>query len=577
MAEKIKKPRENPDVDSRLSYEEEQTQVDLLQRSGISIDWTSGTIRAKNFVGGGTGLWDVGEGTGTGPKGDKGDKGDQGEQGIQGIPGEDGEKGEKGDKGDQGDQGEPGTDVDPNTLDKLIADTAANTQGVGENKVAIQEEKVRNNGQDTKIEALETDNEANKTAIDDNAKGVADNESDIAVLDSKVKKNEGDIKTNKDNIAKNKGSIDGLAASLASANNDIVELEEEIEALAPSFDRGHWAHDPDTTYPRPPLDKHYYVIAGVEHADKFEQVTEIFFSNNDSDDPSHTHTFNDVEVGQMIEVFEGADSSFMLAEITEKTVNDTYTIFKVDVIKAEGGPGVEEVDPENPDVSVAGAPGVIRVKFFTLADAEVDLDSLMPKSGGTFTGNVTTDKGGIYINTSNKSTGNNFSVTNGNSVKQLNINGYGNFEYDKSNCPPDRMSDKTVATMGDLLNLYTLGSSDNMTYRPPKSLSNYEFATDRNSVNGISNVYLYRLKNNENNMVDVADYEPTPSTEFKIYYPSTGEIIFTTLVRNWRQSSYSSGDRMFDTPGYGHFYKLGYSMSSSSAYRVMLTNMIKIK
>ena len=75
MSEKINKPRENPDVDSRLSFEEEQSQIDLLKRSGIGIDWTSGTIRAKNFVGGGTGLWDVGEGTGTGPKGDKGDQG----------------------------------------------------------------------------------------------------------------------------------------------------------------------------------------------------------------------------------------------------------------------------------------------------------------------------------------------------------------------------------------------------------------------------------------------------------------------------------------------------------------------
>ena len=374
-------------------------------------------------------------------------------------------------------------------------------------------------------------------------------------------------------ISENKTSIQGLASDLESTNRDIVELEEEIEALAPSFDRGHWKHDETTTIKGSPDAGSYYLTTDTEVTNEFADVTKIYFNNVDAEDPPQTHTFDDVTEGMYIEVFEALDSSFLLATVDTITKESGYTVMDLTVVKAEGQAGLPE--EETPDVSAASSGEGIRVKFFTLADTEVDLDSLMPKAGGTFTGNVTTDKGGIYINTSNKSTGNNFSVTNGNSVKQLNINGYGNFEYDKSNCPPDRMSDKTVATMGDLLNLYTLGSSDNMTYRPPKSLSNYEFATDRNSVNGISNVYLYRLKNNENNMVDVADYEPTPSTEFKIYYPSTGEIIFTTLVRNWRQSSYSSGDRMFDTPGYGHFYKLGYSMSSSSAYRVMLTNLRK--
>ena len=382
-------------------------------------------------------------------------------------------------------------------------------------------------------------------------------------------------KTQDTKITENKSSIQGLASDLESTQRDVVELEEEIEALAPSFDRGRWKHDETQTIKGSPDTGSYYLTTDTEVTNQFNDVAKIYFNNTDAQDPPKTHTFEDVTEGMYIEVFEALDSSYLLATVDTITKESGYTVMDLTVVKAEGEAGLSE--EETPDVSTASSQEGIRVKFFTLADTEVDLDSLMPKAGGTFTGNVTTDKGGIYINTSNKSTGNNFSVTNGNSVKQLNINGYGNFEYDKSNCPPDRMSDKTVATMGDLLNLYTLGSSDNMTYRPPKSLSNYEFATDRNSVNGISNVYLYRLKNNENNMVDMADYEPTPSTEFKIYYPSTGEIIFTTLVRNWRQSSYSSGDRMFDVPGYGHFYKLGYSMSSSSAYRVMLTNMIKIK
>ena len=106
-------------------------------------------------------------------------------------------------------------------------------------------------------------------------------------------------------------------------------------------------------------------------------------------------------------------------------------------------------------------------------------------------------------------------------------------------------------------------------------LNNYDFATDRNGANSITKVYLYKLKNNTNNMVYVSDYEPTPSTVFTIYYPSSGEIVYSTLVKNWQTSSYSTYQIMFDTPNYGNFYKLGYSLTSSSNYRLMLTNLRK--
>jgi len=264
--------------------------------------------------------------------------------------------------------------IDPDLIKQVeqnTSDIAKNQGDISTNALDIQVEKIRNNEQDGKIAANEADIATNKDDI-------ATNKADIATNKADIKTNKNNIQTNKDNIASNKSAITGLQVSLAATNNNVIELEEEIEALAPSFDRGHWAHDPDTTYGRPPLDKHYYIASGVVHADKFKDVTEIFFSNNDSDDPSHTHTFSDVEAGQMIEVFEGADSSFMLAEVTKKTANGTYTVFEVNVIKAEGGPGIEE-ESENPDVSNVGAPGVIRVKFFTMAATDIDLDSYATK------------------------------------------------------------------------------------------------------------------------------------------------------------------------------------------------------
>jgi len=596
MSEKIKKPRKNPDVDSRLSFEEEQTQIDLLQRSGLSIDWTSGTIRAKQFIGDGTGLWNVGEGTGTGPKGDDGKDGEDGKDFTYDMFTEEQLADLQGPKGDpfvyndftpqqleglKGEQGDPGNDFDPAEKEKIKSDIAKNTSDISQNAADIQAEKVRNNEQDSKIGANE----------------------------AAIKKNETDIKTNKDKIAENKSSIEGLAASLENTDNNVIELEEEIEALAPSFDRGHWAHDPDTNYPRPPLDKHYYVTAGVEHADKFEQVTEIFFSNNDSDDPSHTHTFNDVEVGQMIEVFEGADSSFLLAEITEKTVNDTYTVFKVDVIKAEGGPGVEEVEPDNSDIVAAGAPGVIRVKFFTLADAEVDLDSLMPKSGGTFTGEVKHKKDILieptmpnrFVNIKNRYATNpdGSDAGTGNTTFGINFDlDYGNTGYNTvkfTNRVADILSIKggakpTVKYRGEIEGehdivtkeyvdnnsaspLHTLTSAGNtLKYVSPKSLNTGEFSANTTNMGSNKTFYFFKLHNAKDETILVRNYETTESTMLEIW--TNGELIIKTALKDWKESSYSSGDIQAKISDYGPMTYAG-NLNTSMVYGVVISGLKK--
>ena len=348
----------------------------------------------------------------------------------------------------------------------------------------------------------------------------------------------------------------------------IVDLEEEIDAIVPATERGVWAVEEPNSPNRPPVNEGTFYLMDANDVQNinitrdFATANTIIISDKDQNGALHEWTY--AKVGDHIEIMRTGQPDYVVGKITNRQISaDGYVTYVYEIASSFG--------------NLEGANVTARLKFFDLSTGLL-LESLMPKAGGTFTGNVRTDKGSLTIKTTNTSSGTNFSVTNGSNLEQLKIDGYGNFQYDKSACPESRINDKTVATMGDVGGnvLHTLASSDNMSYRSPKSLSNYEFATDRNSVNGISNVYLYRLKNNENNMVDMADYEPTPTTEFKIYYPSTGEIIFTTLVRNWRVSSYSSGDRMFDTPNYGNFYKIGYSMSTSSSYRVMLTNMKKL-
>ena len=170
MSDIEKLPREYPEVDSRMSFEQEQNAQDILARKGINIDWTTGTIQAKNFVGSGTGLWDVGEGTGTGPKGDPGNDGKDGkdfkytdftQEQLDGL------QGPKGDPfvykdftpsqlaGLKGPPGNDGKDYDPTVLDNLDKKVEKNTADVSTNRADIAKEVVRNDEQDAALVDLQ--------------------------------------------------------------------------------------------------------------------------------------------------------------------------------------------------------------------------------------------------------------------------------------------------------------------------------------------------------------------------------------------------------------------------------------
>ena len=204
MSDIEKLPREYPEVDSRMSFEQEQTAQDILARKGINIDWRTGTIQAKNFIGSGTGLWDVGEGTGTGPKGDKGEKGDQGIQGIQGIDGIQGPKGDRGEKGSKGENGTDGKDYDPTVLENLNKKVDKNTADVSTNRADIATEVVRNDEQD-------------KTISDH----IMVNDSEHLGIWKDLDKNADDIKANADLIQANTDRLDALQGSEGEAEESL--------------------------------------------------------------------------------------------------------------------------------------------------------------------------------------------------------------------------------------------------------------------------------------------------------------------------------------------------------------------
>ena len=170
MSDIEKLPREYPEVDSRMSYEQEQNAQDILARKGINIDWTTGTIQAKNFIGSGTGLWDVGEGTGTGPKGDPGNDGNDGKDFTYDMFTQDQLDGLQGPKGDpfvykdftpsqlaglKGPAGNDGKDYDQTVLDNLDKKVEKNTADVSTNRSDIAKEVVRNDEQDATLVDLQ--------------------------------------------------------------------------------------------------------------------------------------------------------------------------------------------------------------------------------------------------------------------------------------------------------------------------------------------------------------------------------------------------------------------------------------
>ena len=606
MSEKIKKPRENPDVDSRLSFEEEQSQIDLLKRSGIGIDWTSGTIRAKNFIGGGTGLWDVGEGTGTGPKGDKGDQGIQGEKGDQGIQGERGLKGDKGDKGDTGSTGQDGADVNPVQLDKIQADILVNTAGISQNASDINAEKVRNNEQDIKIEANE-DAIATKAP---QATTYTKTEVDASqeAQDDKIDKNKTDIAKNKSDITSNSNAIGAVSTRVTAAENDIIELEEEIEALAPSFDRGHWEHDPvEGMAARAPIEGAYYLAGNATQiVQMFEETHQIYFNNIDSEDPAQTHTFDDVTEGMYIEMFEGLDSSFLLGVVETVTKGSSHTVIDVTVVKAEGGPG----DEDDTAVSGQSVRAGVRVKFFNLAEGELNLDGYMQTSGGTFTGDVIftkeihTKPAGTnqFVNlktfpSKNPDTdewdytsafGVNVDLDHGNTLSNSFkfSNRYGDILTVNGGTGPGAKYEGRITDDKHLVNkeyvdansggvLETLHSGGNTfkysTSSPPQGenqFSTSSASTYSNKIYTFRNLYSYTGAK-----VNLKDYDAVRGSMIEIWKGNS--LMVKTVIKNWLTSPASTMCVQFEVSGYKATVYNSSNFNTSDIYSVIITGLRK--
>ena len=435
--------------------------------------------------------------------------------------------------------------------------------------------------------------------------------------DTKIAKNLTDIAKNKSDIASNSAAIGGLSTRMTSSENDIIELEEEIEALAPSFDRGHWEHDPATGLAaRAPIEGAYYLAnSSTQIVQKFGETAQVYFNNIDSEEPPQTHTFDDVEVGMYIEMFEGLDSSFLLGVVSKVDKQSTHTVMDVTVVKAEGGPGEED------DTAVSGqsVKAGVRVKFFSMSEGELNLDGYMQTSGGTFTGLVKHKKEIVmeptlpsrFVNIKNRYATNadgtnsggsdntnfgvNFDLDHGNSgyntVKWTTRNGnvfavYGgtqaNAKYTGVTTENNHLVNKKYVDdsikaipsgLGELYTLQTSGNSylfDNGLGAPTDN----SFRTDSTSLQYNKKFHLKKLYEASGANAFLKDYEATPSSMFEIY--DRGVLQVRTSIKNFVSSDRGNNSMMFSVSGTGASVHNYSSLTSNKAYQVILTNMRKI-
>ena len=137
-----------------------------------------------------------------------------------------------------------------------------------------------------------------------------------------------------------KKDVDDADAILS---NQIIELEEEIESLAPSVERGQWFYDTlASNTARDPQSGHFYLLknlgASPDFTENYAEANGVVLHNIDKNAVSHG--WADVKVGKLIQLFDSPDPDYVLGRIVEVVDNyypDSVRI-KFDVISSKGSP-----------------------------------------------------------------------------------------------------------------------------------------------------------------------------------------------------------------------------------------------
>ena len=173
--------------------------------------------------------------------------------------------------------------------------------------------------------------------------------------------------------------------------NQVIELEEEINAIAPSVEYGTWEWQNPTAdnATRPPAAGTFYLAkdgpSGALNPVTTTQYldTEIIVIHNDEyvaagdTDPVDSHSWADAEDGKLIQLFDRADPDFFLGTILSKQVESDHVRIRVERIQTSGVPN-DNADPDTGDF-------LSRINIFNPPTGG-DASEFVKKSGDTMEG-----------------------------------------------------------------------------------------------------------------------------------------------------------------------------------------------
>lgn len=169
-------------------------------------------------------------------------------------------------------------------------------------------------------------------------------------------------------FAVNKDYVDTKDENL---RQDIIELEEELEAIAPSLERGTWLFNPIGAAGV----GQYGLFALGTSTDEYPQADHLFINSVDS--TGKVHNFDDVGEGAYLEIFTPDDSDYGLYQVIENNGEtqgaNSYWDFALNHLQSNR--------------LTASAEGVCRFKFFELAEG-ADPETFVLRRGDTMTGNL---------------------------------------------------------------------------------------------------------------------------------------------------------------------------------------------
>ena len=164
-------------------------------------------------------------------------------------------------------------------------------------------------------------------------------------------------------------------AALDDIRQDIIELEEEIDALAPSLERGKWTFTAVGTVANPGQFTMYDDEFGSgQPTGLFKSAKSIWFNEIDSD--GAPHAFADVDDGELLEIFVDGSPEYGLYEVVGQAHDETqgaasFWVIDVNFVRTLSA-------------TTAVGPGELcRFKIFTAPTGGVDATTTVSLNSGS--------------------------------------------------------------------------------------------------------------------------------------------------------------------------------------------------